>query len=248
VIRVDQDGTVVRIALDRPDKRNALTPEMLDALTAAVRAQEADESVRCILLCAEGPTFCSGFDLKAAAGDEQILRTQLESLSAAVRTLRRCRTPVVCAAHGAAIAGGCALLGGADLVVSDRGAKLGYPVVTIGLSPAVSAPTLDMTMGGAHTRARTLDPALITGQRAHEIGLVTHLVDTKQDVLPCAQGLAEMLEQKPPHAVARTKSWLNELDDSNDDGLFARALDVSLGTVGTDENRSRLASLWGDIG
>ncbi len=248
MIRVEVHDSIARIVLDRPAKRNALTPEMLDALTAAVRAQDADASVRCLLLCADGPTFCAGFDLKAAAGDTDILRAQLESLSAAVRTLRRFRTPVVCAAQGGAIAGGCALLGSADLVVADRKAKIGYPVVAIGLSPAVSAPTLEMTIEDSLTRARLLDPGLITGERAHEKGLVTHLVDHPDDVLACAQELAEMLAGKPPHAVARTKAWLNTLDRTNDDEPFARALGVSLATVGTDENRSKLASLWGDKG
>ena len=248
MIRVDVQDSIARIALNRPEKRNALTPEMLDALTAAVRAQDEDESVKCLLLCAEGPTFCAGFDLKAAAGDESILRAQLESLSQAVRALRRFRTPVVCAAHGAAIAGGCALLGGADLVVSNREAKLGYPVVTIGLSPAVSAPTLEMTLGGAGTRARTLDPGPISGERAHEMGLVTHLVDSPEGVSDRAQELAQMIAGKPPGAVSVTKQWLNTLDGTDDDGLFARALRTSLGTVGTEENRERLARLWGDKG
>src|SRR5690606_9036453 len=82
---------------------------------------------RALLLCGEGPVFCAGFDLDTCRGEggDEALRRLLRGLSGAIAGLRAQERPVVVAAHGAAIAGGCALLGGADVVVADAGAKLG---------------------------------------------------------------------------------------------------------------------------
>src|SRR5690606_29099547 len=109
---------------------------------------------RTLLLCGEGRVFCAGFDLDACRGEggDDALRRLLRGLSAAIAGLRAQERPVVVAAHGAAIAGGCALLGSADVVVADAGAKLGYPVARLGISPAVSAPFLAPAVGAGAGR------------------------------------------------------------------------------------------------
>ncbi len=144
MIRTETDGGVRTIVLDRPEKRNALTPAMLDDLAAGVRAvtlgKGDDAGVRAVLIRGEGRCFCAGFDLDLCRDDgpeQAVMKSFLAGLSDAIVAMRACPRPVVIAAHGAAIAGGCALLGGADLVVADRDAKLGYPVVRLGVSPAI---------------------------------------------------------------------------------------------------------------
>ncbi|MFM9995612.1 MAG: enoyl-CoA hydratase/isomerase family protein [Phycisphaerales bacterium] len=238
MIRVEHDGALAFVVIDRADRRNALMPEMLVAMRD--RAAEAAKTARVLVLRGEGAVFCSGFDLKLCREhpDGSVMRALLTNLGAVIGALRALPIPVVVAAHGAAIAGGCALLGGADVAVADRGAKLGYPVVKIGVSPAVSAPFLRLGTGDGAARARLLEPELISGEEAARVGLVHALVDRPADVLPRAIEIARDLAGKPPHTIAATKAWLNEIDGA---GAFAaRGLDVSLGLAGGEEERERL--------
>lgn len=233
MIRVASEGPVTRITLARPGQRNALTPEMLHALAAALA--DPSPGTRGILLQGEGRVFCAGFDLDlcAASPDGAAMRALLRGLDAAIRAMRAAPGPVVVACQGAAIAGGCALLAGADFVVADRGAKLGYPVVLLGVSPAVSAPTLAPRMGFGPARSRLLDPGLITGEMAGAMGLVSDVMDGPEDVLPAAERLVLGLASKPPLALTATKRWLVALESTG--SLGAEALEASLALAGGAE-------------
>lgn len=243
MIRVDREDQIVFITLARPEKRNAMTPGMPDDLAAAV--ESLPRGVRCIVLRGDGPTFCAGFDLKRCAADPSgdTMRRLLTGLSRCVRALRAAEAPVVAAVQGAAVAGGCALLGGADVVIADRQTRLGYPVARIGVSPAVSAPFLTATIPDGPARTLLLDPELITAERAMTIGLVHELSDGADDLDRRARGTARRLAAKPGHGVAATKRLLNELAQPRTAHADA-ALDVSLSRVGSPEERDRLAALW----
>lgn len=243
VVRIDLAPAmpgVAEIVLDRPDKRNALTPEMLGEITRLAGALSAEDAIRAVVLRGEGPVFCAGFDLELCRDDAAALPALLRGLSGAIRALRRCRHPVVVAAHGAAVAGGCALLGGGDLVISHPAAKLGYPVLRMGISPAVNAPSLRPALTDAELRRRLLVPDLFSGEVARRIGLAHMLVDTPEDVIARAQVEAGRFAEKPPEALRTTKRWLNELDGSLDDHAFEQALAASLDLAGSEEQRVRL--------
>ncbi|MCA9307241.1 MAG: enoyl-CoA hydratase/isomerase family protein [Phycisphaerales bacterium] len=244
MIRVERRSQVAHLILDRPDKRNALTDDMLASLIEHAGALAQDDAVNCILLRGEGSVFCAGFDLIACRHDDQLLARLLTGLSKAIRAIRRAPQPVVVAAHGAAIAGGCALLGAGDIVITDQRAKLGYPVVSLGISPAVSAPTLAHLTGLGAARELLLNPSVISGAQATTLGLAHICADIPEDVAPKAQKLAEQLASKPPHALRATKRWLNEVDGSTADASFDAALNASLALVNSDEERRLLAQVW----
>lgn len=243
MIRVENDGTLTRITLARGEKRNALTPDMLDALCAAFEG--VPRACRAVLLSGEGPAFCAGFDLKLCAADPSgaTMRRLLTGLSRCVRAMRALDAPVVLAVHGAAVAGGCALLGGADITVADRSTKLGYPVLRIGVSPAVSAPFLTATVADGPARARMLDTDLITADHALRIGLVHELVNGADAATARALDIARHLAAKPGVGVGATKSLLNRLAAPRTD-WGEEALNASLSLTGSDEERQRLAALW----
>lgn len=243
-IRSTVSDHIGRITLDRPEKRNALTPDMLAALTESIVALDENDEARCILLAGAGPVFCAGFDLSLCKKNSDALNDLLISLSEAIRALRCARTPVVIAAHGAAIAGGCALLAAGDFIFTDAEARIGYPVVSLGISPAVNAPTLESVLTPADARRRLLDPAIISGRDAQRIGLAHECLDAPDQVLPAAQALAANLAAKPPHALAATRNWLNELDPSAQNHTLEAALQTSLSLVGSPEERERLEALW----
>lgn len=242
MIRTEVSGAVGRVVLARPEKRNAMTPAMLDALVAAVA--ELEKACGAIVLRGEGEVFCAGFDLSLCREDAGVMGQLLTGLSRAMRAVRRCGPPVVAAGHGAAIAGGCALLGACDVVVTDAAAKLGYPVVRLGISPAVSAPTLRLLTGDGAARERMLDSGLVDGRRALAIGLAHECTETAAAAIERAEAIAAEIAAKPRGGVAATKRWMNELDGTDRDDVMDAALAASMTLVGSDEERTRLAQLW----
>ncbi len=238
------EGVIAHIVIDRPEKRNALTAEMMLNLRQAKEKVASEPSTRVVIVRGEGPVFCAGFDLEACREDPLAMRSLLTGLSNTIRFFRKCPCPVVMAAHGAAIAGGCALLGGADVVVTDANAKFGYPVTRLGVSPAVSSPFLRQMVGDGQARARLLDSELIDGRRAHEIGLAHHLVERADDVLPRVREIAGSIALKPPDALRETKHWINELDGSLCSKAIDGALHTSMGLAGGPEERALLKKYW----
>lgn len=241
---VDREGrSIALVLLDRPEKRNALTPDMLTELCTAL--EEAPRSHDAVVLAGEGKLFCAGFDLSLCKADPLggAMRSLLTGLSRACAIMRRTQKPVVVAAHGGAIAGGCALLGGADVVVCDKDAKLGYPVTKIGVSPAVSAPFLSNNVTRGAAREMLLLPELITGEQAHARGLVHELVSGRDAVRERAIEIAAQLTDKPAHAYAATKGLLNTLEGSDRDDLIQAALEASLSLTGGEEEQRLLARL-----
>lgn len=243
------DAHIGYIVLNRPDKRNALTPAMLDLALAHLHTlltppPTGQPACRAIILCGQGSVFCAGFDMQLVHNDPATLPALLTGLSKLVRALRRAPLPVIIAAHGGAVAGGCALLGGGDIIVTDRDAKLGYPVLKLGISPAVTIPALRQALTDGQTRERVLDTDLITGQHAFDLGLAHVCCDIREDVLPAAQRIAKHLASKPPHALAATKQLLNHLEGTDADEPFDRALTASLSLAGSPDQRARVAALW----
>jgi methylglutaconyl-CoA hydratase len=240
-VHTTQENGVCYISLDNPDKRNALDIAMFDAIDSAVNSIDADS--RSVLLLGEGATFCSGFDMKTCAEEITTLGIYIKRLSALIRSLRRLHCPVVVAAQGAAIAGGCALLTGCDFVVGNRDGKYGYPVHKIGISPAVTIPTLFQKLGEGQARALVMSGEIVSGRRAIELGLLTHLEENEATALQKAKELAMSLAEKPSFALQTTKRWLNELDGSLDDARFDAPADGSAGAVG-GETQELLNQLW----
>ena len=240
VVSTCHDG-VFHITLNNPDMRNALSIAMFDAIDTGLN--QVDDKTRVVLLCGEGEVFCSGFDMKACVDDLAVLEQYILRLSSLIRSLRRIRVPVVVAAHGAAIAGGCAVLTGCDFVVGSAEGKYGYPVHQLGISPAVTIPTLFQKIGCGRARALVMSGELLNGTDAFRVGLLTHLENSDEQVGTRAIELANSLAQKPSLALQATKRWLNELDGSLDDKLFDLPANDSSGSI-DDETKELLNQLW----
>jgi enoyl-CoA hydratase/carnithine racemase len=143
--------------------------------------------------------------------------------------------------HGAAIAGGCAVLGACDFVFVAPDAKLGYPVHRIGVSPAVTLPLLLPTLGAGAARSLVMSGDVIDGLTAVRLGLATHLAATNETVMQEAESHAHLLAKKGPHALRATKQWLNQLDGSLDDARFDRPAGDSSKQTAHHETRKLLA-------
>ncbi len=234
-------GEILEIAIARPEKRNAMTPAMLVDLKKSIG--EIGPSVRTLLLSGDGNVFCAGFDLSLCkdSPNGQVMRSLLTGLHSCIGALFALDMPVVIAAHGAAIAGGCAILGGGDVVVTNAEAKLGYPVARLGVSPAVSAPFLRNLAGDGVARVRELENGLIDGRAALACGLAHECLDRAEDVRERSLQIAQHLASKPAGAMAATKRWLREIAPIS---LAERGLQASLALVGGEEERRLLPAAW----
>ena len=238
------ENHVATIALNDPARRNALSQAMFDALDAALADIALRDDVHVVLLRGEGPVFCAGFDLAAVVETPRLMKEFIMRLHAINLAVRRLPQVVVAAAHGAAIAGGCALLSACDFVVVSRETKLGYPVHRIGVSPAVTIPTLQPMIGSGAARALLMSGELIDGARAHQLGLATHLCGTDEDVLPAAQKHCALLASHGPHALRATKAWINELEGSLDEASSAKPARGSAKLAGGNEATAMLRDFW----
>lgn len=243
-------GALHRITLCDDARRNALSRAMFDELDAALAAVIAAVGTRpaasCVLLAATGRAFCSGFDLGACVTDPSTMGMFLQRLSSAVRSLRSLPCPVVAAVQGPALAGGCALVTACDVVIAGPGARFAYPVHRIGLSPAISLPTLrGHTGGGARTVALAPEPLDATAARA--LGLVHEIVDDPAALDARALAVSRQLLAKGPQAMASIKRWMNAHDGSCDVAALDATLAASMATGSSDESRSMLAATWASM-
>ncbi len=242
IVEQQFDVGVTTITLNNPEMRNALSLEMFDLLEQALN--DLNEDTRVVLLCGKGDVFCSGFDMKACANDISLLESFILRLSKLIKQLKRLKQPVVASAHGAAIAGGCAMLTACDFVVGSVDGKYGYPVHLVGITPAVTIPTLFHRIGEGRARALLMSGQILQGQEAVQIGLLTHAENSHESVSALANDLASRLAEKPPHALQTTKAWLNELDGTDDDAMFDCVANETASSS-TEETLTRLKKQWG---
>ncbi len=137
----DVDGGIVRIALNRPEKRNALNAELIGALKDVLRRANDEENVRVVIVTGNGADFCSGADLeelqKISTATVAENLADARSLMDLFLLIRAVRVPVIAAVRGRALAGGCGLALACDMVLASRSARFGFPEVKIGFVPAM---------------------------------------------------------------------------------------------------------------
>lgn len=180
-IKVEIDGPsgVATISLNRPDKRNALSPVLVDELADAVAWSDADERVGAILLRGEGSDFCAGADLQALsdmmdAGVEEQL-ADADALGDLFLIFRRIETPIVAAVHGHAVAGGCGLATACDIVLAAEDARFGYPEVKLGFVPAMVIAMLRRAVGEKRAFDLVTTGNIVDARTAERYGLVQHV-------------------------------------------------------------------------
>jgi enoyl-CoA hydratase/carnithine racemase len=202
----DRREAVLVVRLNRPDARNALTPEIMWGISAAIVEAEADPEIRAVVLTGTGDrAFCAGMDLRAFAAGEQAAVGDDETTRGFFRLIEGETTvPVVGAANGTAVAGGFELLLACDVIVASSEAEFGLPEVKRGLFPAGGGTFLGtrVALGIALEMALTGDA--ITAGRAYELGLVNAVV-RPDEVMETALARAERIAANGPLGVAAVK-------------------------------------------
>ncbi|MGC2161372.1 MAG: enoyl-CoA hydratase-related protein [Silvibacterium sp.] len=207
------NGGVLTLTMNRPEKRNALNPAMIDELTHALTAAGNDEACAVIVLTGAGEAFCAGLDLEhletLSAKTPEQHRVDSERIAGLLRTLYDTPKPTIAAVNGAAIAGGMGLATICDFTLAIPEAKFGYTEVKIGFVPAIVSAFLRGQIGDKHARDLLLTGRLIKAQEAFDLGLVTRVVPEPELMLE-VRGLAKKLLLNSPAAMQATKRLLSQ--------------------------------------
>jgi methylglutaconyl-CoA hydratase len=204
-----QTPQITVVTLNRPERRNALTIELLTELQAAINVASEQPHQRVLILRGAGAAFCTGLDLKEAA-DHTKAHATAEMVANTLITLSRAPLITIAAVHGAAVAGGAGIMSACDFVVAAQRTKIGYPEVRRGLVAGLVMTFLRRQIGERNMRELLLGSELIDAERAKEIGLVNRVV-APNDVLSEAQRFAESILQGAPGALTQTKRLIDEL-------------------------------------
>jgi enoyl-CoA hydratase/carnithine racemase len=235
LILTERRGRVLIVTLNRPSVLNAVSPDLRAALIAAMAAADADPDVGAIVITGAGGAFSAGQDLNETAHLEidQVRGwcTALRNLYQSVRDLSK---PAVAAWNGIAAGAGMQIGLCCDVRVTHAGARIGQPEVRAGLASIVGTYFMSLYLGHGANRELSLSGGLVSGTRAHAIGLVDHLV-AEQDVLPKAIEIAEELLKVPPVAMRLTKERLRALTQPGFDDATAAAVRYSLEAYATGE-------------
>ena len=208
VLLEKQTPQITIVTLNRPERRNALTIELLTELTAAIKVVSDDVHTRILIFRGAGAAFCTGLDLKAATPENA--QATAEMVAEALLTLSQTRLVTIAAVHGAAVAGGAGIMSACDFVVAAEGTKIGYPEVRRGLVAGLVMTFLRRQIGERNMREVLLGSELIDAERAKEIGLVSRVV-SKENLMSEAQKFADSVLQGAPRALTQTKRLIEEL-------------------------------------
>lgn len=210
VLYETRDG-MAHIRLNRPHRLNAMVPQLMRDLHAALQAAADDPQVRVVLLSGEGRAFCAGDDLKEAdkgfgsVADVHRFVMEIQQVTVDLKTMRK---PIIAAVHGHAVGGGCELALGCDLIVAAEDAKFGFPETSVAqfVTGGITH-FLPRAVGLAKAKELIMTGDFFDGREAERLGLVNRAVP-KEEVLACAERLAKKIMERAPLSIQLTKQAL----------------------------------------
>jgi enoyl-CoA hydratase len=234
-LRIEQADGIAEVVLTGPGKGNALGPDFWREMPEALRALDADDSVRVILLRGDGAHFTYGLDLMAMTetlgplilgeGNLALERTKLlqliEKMQAATEGLARCRKPVLVAVQGWCIGGGMDLIAACDFRYCSREAKFSLREVRVGITADLGAlQRLPRIIGEGNARELAYTGGDVDAERALQMGLVNQVFATPEELLAAARATARKIADNPPLVVQGAKQVMEYCaDKSVADGL-----------------------------
>jgi len=213
VVATSVDDRVALVSLDRPDARNALSPEVMEELGGAIARFDEDDEVRCIVVAGSDEVFASGADIGVLA-EREFSDAVFHPAAGFWKQVAECRTPLIAAVSGFALGGGCELALACDMIVASETATFGQPEITLGIIPGGGG-TQRLARAVGKQRAMEL---ILTGRRfdAEEgarIGVV-NLVTKKRAWLDEALELAQRIAKRPPIAAKLAKQAVLAAEES----------------------------------
>ncbi len=234
-IRIDKaDNGVTRLVLNRAEKHNSLSEQMIEELSQAVAVLAEDVSTRVVVLAAEGKSFCAGGDLQWMKAQIEASRGQriegARKLAYMLRDLNSLPKPLIGRVHGQAYGGGLGLMSICDVVVAVEGQKFGLTEVKLGLIPATISPYVVARIGESNARQIFMSGELFDTERAKELGLVSRVVG-EADLDAAIEEIVKPYLSAAPSAIAASKQLVRSLGVAIDDAVI-------------DDTIIRLADTW----
>src|SRR5271166_6296689 len=243
-LTLDYGGPLATVTLNRPDKRNAISYELIDDILRAL--QEVEESpAQIFILTGAGKAFCSGMDLdnlRSITGrTAEQNRADSETMARLFRTLYEFPKVTIAAVNGPAVAGGCGLATLCDFTLASSEAKFGYTEVRIGFVPAIVSTFLLRQIGEKQARDLLLTGRIIGADEALRIGLVNEVVAPDQ-LMQRARELASELLQNSPASLLATKRLLKKYSSAERDEQIAAAVEENARIRTTEDFREGVSS------
>src|ERR1041385_2290012 len=238
------EGSVARITLNRPEKRNALNDAVIAGLKEQLKTAALDKNVRVVVISGAGKDFCSGADLSAL---QKIAGASVAENSEDARSLlelflliRRLQVPVVAAVTGRALAGGCGLATACDLVLASGSARFGYPEVKIGFVPAMVMAILRRNVSEKRAFELITRGEEISAEQAREFGLVNEVFADESFEADVRAYVSEF-EKVSASAMGLTKTLLYQMDGLVFPEALETGADVNVIARLTDDCQRKVA-------
>jgi methylglutaconyl-CoA hydratase len=243
-ILVADDGPIRTIVFNRPDRRNAMTPEMQTELIAAFE-ETAASNCRVLVLSGVGAAFCSGLDLVSLTNLENDTavehRADAERVARLFLALYELPMPTIAAVHGAAIAGGAGLAFIPDFTLAVPEAKFGFTEVRIGFVPALVSVFISLQIGDKQARDLFLSGRIFSAEEAHRLGLVAEVVP-QHALAQHVRALADLLVSSSPRSLAATKRLIAAQHKPWLDAAIVAAIQANTLARGTIDFREGVAA------
>jgi methylglutaconyl-CoA hydratase len=243
-LRVVFEGELAILTLNRPEKRNAISPEMILELAAAFMEIETG-SARVAIITGEGKAFCAGMDLEAlrnlAHQTAEQNRSEARRMSQIFHRLWTFPKPVIAAVNGAALAGGCGIATLCDFTVASADAKFGYTEVRVGFIPALVSMYLARQVGDKVAHDLFLTGRIFDAAEAYELGLVSRVAPAGS-AMQVAREIAATLLENSSASMEATKRLLVRQEEGLIDWRTEAALDESVAIRSTPDFREGLAA------
>ncbi|HEY0895077.1 MAG TPA: enoyl-CoA hydratase-related protein [Sphingobacteriaceae bacterium] len=245
-IRFEVAGRIAYITLNRPEKRNALGPELISALTAVMAETESRPDIRVIIIKAAGKVFSAGADLAYLQMLQQ--NTYEENLRDSARlkdlfqAIYQSSKVVIAQVEGHAIAGGCGLAALCDMVFAVPEARFGYTEVKIGFIPALVACYLVRKLGEARVKELLLSGELITAETAAAYGLINFVVPAGEIAERVASYAENICNTTSGESVSRTKSLLQQVYELSLEDSLSAAVRANAEARGTADCRKGISA------
>jgi methylglutaconyl-CoA hydratase len=217
-VRVERDGPITRVTLDRPEVRNAFDAGLIEELRTTFEGLSAEppETLRAVVLSGAGPTFSAGADVgwMRNSVDLSIQENERDAtrMQAMFLALDACPVPVLARIHGAALGGGMGLCAVADIVVATADATFGFTETKLGIVPAVISTFVVPKIGVSHARALFATGQRFGADRALAIGLVHEVVDTEADLDDRIEAILDELRAAGPTALREAKAIVRAVE------------------------------------
>ena len=247
-LEIERDARgIAQLWLNRPEKHNTLSGQMIAELTEAAALLGQDPDVRVVILGGRGASFCAGGDLDwmraQIAADSAGRRAGARSLAMMLHALDRMPKPLIGRIHGQAFGGGVGMISVCDLTIGVPGPKFGLTETKLGLIPATISPYVIARMGVTAARRHFLASRLFDAEEAHRIGLLSTLA-TAETLDAAVMAEAESFLACAPGAVADAKALIRTASPGADEALIERTIDLLVARWEDPESAEGIAAFF----